>query len=249
MTSMQKAFGYTSKGCKYGVDYTMISGAADTSCRNSLNNGMTMKWCMKKFCEVYPSVFKMLVHGDDNFLVIEGHLPVAWQRVLSKILKTGFLTLGFNAKIKVSTEWYDVEYCSSLFWPVEDGYVLGPKLGKRLPKIGFSLRALQEGEVKGMLHGLQHEAGFIEVFSEYAKICLSKLKHVRVKEYQDERKIYKSLAVNRHKACTDTEVFFLERYGVSIDEAVVQLRDACHNSSLTQCVDYRLLTVFTAVDL
>jgi hypothetical protein len=249
MTSMVRAFGYTGQGSKYTVDYTMTSGSPDTSARNSLNNGMCMEWCMQKFASLHPCEYKMLVHGDDNLLVIEGSIPLSLQRVLKKMLCTGFLTLGFNAKVKVRSEWHDVEYCSSLFWPVEDGFVLGPKLGKRLPKLGFSLRKLDPGEVKGMLHGLQYEAGFIGVFAEYAQICLAKLKNTRVKEYKDARAVYKSLAVNRHKASTDTEVFFLERYGVSMDEAVEQLRAACVNSTLTQCVDYRLLVVFTAVDL
>jgi hypothetical protein len=249
MTSMKRAFGYTGKGAKYTVDYTMTSGSADTSARNSLNNGATMEWCMRKFMEIVRCEYKMLVHGDDNMLVIEGHLSSKHREVLGKLLRTAFLTLGFNAKVKVSTEWYDVEYCSSLFWPVEDSYVLGPKLGKRLPKLGFSLRKLDAGEVKGMLHGLQIEAGFIGVFAEYARICLSKIPHVKVKKFADQRIIYKSMAVRKHKPNVDTEVFFLERYGVSMEEAVASLRDACYNSSLTQCVDYRLLTVFTAVDL
>jgi len=246
---MTKAYGYTSKGAKYSVGYTMTSGSADTSCRNSLNNGATMEWCMQKFASIYPCEYKMLVHGDDNLLVIEGTVPSKYQIMLGNMLKTGFLTLGFNAKVKVKTEWYDVEYCSSLFWPVEDGFVLGPKLGKRLPKLGFSLRKLSLGEVKGMLHGLQYEAGFIPVFNEYARICLSKLVGTKVANYVDARSVYKSLAVNRHKTSTDTEVFFLERYGMSSDEAVEQLQIACQNSSLTQCVDYRELLVFTAVDL
>jgi len=247
--SMKKIHGYTSKGVKYSVDYTMTSGSADTSVRNSLNNGATMEWAMRKFSSIWPCTWRMLVHGDDNLLVIEGAMPGKMRTVLQKSLKTAFLTLGLNAKIKISDEWSEVEYCSSLFWPVADGFVLGPKVGKRLPKLGFSLRKLDAGEVKGMLHGLQHEAGFIPLFAEYAKICLSKLKHVKVKEYRDDRKVYKSLAVSRHKTCAETEVFFLERYGVTMDEAANSLRVACLGSTLTQCVDYRFLTVFTAVDL
>jgi len=249
LTSMKRAYGYTSKGAKYTVDYTMTSGSADTSARNSLNNGATMEWCMRKFQELYASEYNMLVHGDDNFLVIEGHLPAKLREVLAKMLKLAFLRLGFKAKVKVSTEWYDVEYCSSLFWPVEGGYVLGPKLGKRLPKLGFSLRKLDKGEVKGMLHGLQIEAGFIGVFAEYARICLAKIPNVKTKRHDDARAVYKSMATRKHVGSVDTEVFFLERYGLSMEQAVEGLKAACANSSLTQCVDYRELVIFTSVDL
>jgi hypothetical protein len=117
-----------------------------------------------------------------------------------------------------------------------------------LPKIGFSLRALKPGEVKGMLLGLQIEAGFVPVIRVYAKHQLSLMRKQAKQDYTDSRSVYKSLAVERHSCSEETAYFFLERYGVDMAEMETLMSD-CLTSNLTDCVDYCTMSLFTAIDL
>jgi len=137
LRSMEKIQGWSSQDIKYLVEYTMTSGSPTTSVSNSYLNGMKIWFVL---LELGVRAFKALVHGDDSLIVILGHL----EKRVKRSLEVGVLAynrrLGFSTKLKISEDWSQVEYCSSLFWPVEGGFVLGPKIGKRLPKIGFSLQ-------------------------------------------------------------------------------------------------------------
>jgi hypothetical protein len=244
-TANKQTAGWSSAGVRFKVDDIMGTGIANTSYGNSYLNALKIAFALSRFG---ITDFYILVHGDDSLVVIRGHYSVSF---LSN-LRGGFLSiqrsLGFETKLKISTEWSQVEYCSSLFWPVEGGYVLGPKIGKRLPKIGFSLTKLDEGEVKGMLLGLSVEAGFVPVLRVYAKHQLSLLKRVAKKSFTDKRTVYKSFATTKHVCNEDTAYFFLERYGFDMEEMETLLSRSL-TSNLTDCVNYPALSLFTAIDL
>jgi len=241
--SMLKISGWSSHGVKYSVDYTMTSGAPSTSTRNSFVNGVKTACILKKL----GYKFRMLVHGDDSLIVIRFVLTDSQKEVLMKELKGFNKRLGFSTKVKISHSWHEVEYCSSLFWPVQGGYVLGPKIGKRLPKIGFSLRKLKVEEVKGMLIGLQLECGYVPVLRKYATHSLGLVGNIQAKEFHDDRR-YKSLPVSQHAVGDNTKMFFYERYGVDVDTAERLLEEAL-TENLTDCVRYDLLDEFVKVDL
>jgi len=244
--SMRRIRGYSSKGVKYSVPYTVPSGDATTSCGNSWTTGIKALSFMNKF---YPlEEWKMVVCGDDTLIVIEGHMSTETKVHLKTDLVKFNLSLGFKTKVKVSHYWSDVEFCSSLFWPTADGTVLGPKIGKRLPKIGFSLRDLDLGEVKGMLLGLNIEAGHVPVIRLYAKHCLKFLRRTEKKEYTDDR-FWKSMSQKKHFMCEATDIFFMERYGVCPKIAENILDRCLTNTSLTSCVDYSFMDIFTGADL
>jgi hypothetical protein len=245
LTSMEHIRGWSSHGVVYNVSYTMTSGSPTTSFSNSFLNGTKTAFVLERMGFQH---FKMLVHGDDSLIVIPGHLSAPAKLRLERKFAQYQHSLGFATKMKISESWSQVEYCSSLFWPTEDGYVLGPKIGKRLPKIGFSLRALKPGEVKGMLLGLQIEAGFVPVIRVYAKHQLSLMRKQAKQDYTDSRSVYKSLAVERHSCSEETAYFFLERYGVDMAEMETLMSD-CLTSNLTDCVDYCTMSLFTAIDL
>lgn len=245
LSSMERITGWSGTGVKYAVDYTMTSGAPTTSTSNSLANGVKTSFALER-CDYHD--FKMVIHGDDSLVVIPGKLSPTKLAELRKEFLSIQKRLGYTTKFTATHSWSDTEYCSSLFWPVDGGYVLGPKVGKRLPKIGFSLRRLKTSEVKGMLIGLSIEAGYIPVLRTYATHQLKLLKTVKAAPHQDVRRVYKSLPTTRHKLTAETEYFFLERYGVSPSEADVALQ-SCLTRNLTDCVDYSLLTVFTQRDL
>jgi len=246
--SLVKTKGWTYKGSRYSVPYTMTSGRQDTSVSNSFNNGTKLDFLLDTFgldCE-----YKMLVHGDDSLVVIRKKMSPRAKKELENFLVEMNLRLGFSTKCKVSDQWHEVEYCSSLFWPTSDGYVLGPKIGKRLPKIGFGIRPLNSGETKAMLMGLALEAGFVPVIRKYAEYASSLLKEVKIKEFADERKQYKSLATTSHTASDETNVFFMSRYGFDIDSVEeIFMASLAGVKSVYDCVDFPLMEIFTDVDL
>nr|WRQ65287.1 polyprotein [Tolivirales sp.] len=239
--------GFTSKGVFYKVKFTRKSGDPNTSVGNSIVNAECADTIMTKLGYDY----KMVVQGDDNLIVIRGTMSELEKKVLRKTVVAEYLKLGFVAKVKVSDQWHDVEFCSSLFWPVKDGYVLGPKIGRRLPKIGFSLKQLTPGQVKGMLLGLMKEVKHIPVLGDYARVCMKLLSHVRKEEYYVYENQYKVRASRNHEASFETYEFFLARYGVTASgaSASLQVVMASVEKEFTSILDWPDLDVFTEIDL
>jgi hypothetical protein len=86
------------------------------------------------------------------------------------------------------------------------------------------------------------------VLGLYAAHQLQLLKTIEAKEYVDRRKIYKSLPTTQHVRCEDTDLFFLNRYGLSVREAEECLSKSL-TDNLTDCVDYSHINEFAKVDL
>ncbi len=244
--SMRKITGYTSHGVKYGVNYTMTSGSPTTSTSNSFVNGVKTAYILE--CLLGYKNFKLIVHGDDSLTALVGVFSDEQKANIRRVIEETNKALGFETKVKLSTQWHEVEYCSSLFWPVTGGYVLGPKVGKRLPKIGFSLNRLTREEVKGMLIGLQIECGYVPVLRTYARHALELMASVTAAEYVDRRRIYKSLPNTQHESCADTELFFYQRYGLTVADSEEELTRVL-TQNLTDCVDYKYLLEFANKDL
>jgi len=242
-----RTIGFTAHGVKYKVPYTRKSGDPNTSCGNSIINGMVTKFVLHT---LNLDNNKMLVQGDDNLVVIEQQFSPRKRRELEREIKTIMLSLGFEVKLKITTQWYDCEFCSSLFWPVSDGFVLGPKIGRRLPKMGFSLTRLNKGQVKGMLLGAVKECKFVPILRVYSKYCLKQLKTVKKTSYYDYSYRYKSLVSESHDFNEDTEQFFYDRYGVTVCDMeaslVAVLKDV---REFTTMLDWPDLEILLACDL
>jgi len=243
--SFRQNRGYSSHGVKYSVPHTMTSGRADTSTGNSWETGMKYAYILDG-AGVHD--WRMVVHGDDMLCVVLQRLSRERLDGLIKTIETVGKRLGFTIEANLKLSWAQVEYCSGLFWPVDGGFVLGPKIGKRLPKMGFSLRKLGPGEVKGMLLGASIECCAIPVLRKYVKHQLSLMRQVKKAEWVDHRAVYKSLIKEKHSATEETAMFFYERYGVEMEDCEAALMK-CLTSNLTDCVSYPELDIFTAIDL
>jgi hypothetical protein len=247
---IKKVSGYSRNGIRYKVNGTMVSGRGDTSFSNTWNNGSKLDYILELYG--FPEEKRMmLVNGDDSLVVVRNcGMTNSEINTLKQFIIDTNKQLGFKCKCKTSKNWAHVEYCSSLFWPVDGGYVLGPKIGRRLPKIGFGLNSLKLGEVKGMLLGLKKEAGYIPVLRKYADYCLAKLKTVNAKHYTDKRSCYKALATEEHNANEETAIFFAERYQYD-PELIEDLFSQALSSadSITSCINFPELDHLTAIDL
>jgi len=250
LNSQKKTLGYTSKGIKYAVPYTRKSGDPNTSVGNSFINGVMTRYCIETAFQTMGLIdeVKMLILGDDNLSVSTIPLNHYQQDELRELLVLGFRELGFTAKVKIHTEWCQAEFCSSLFWPVKDGYVLGPKIFRRLPKLGFSINKLSQRQVKGLFDGAAREMAHLPVLglvveknlSFMTRIISGKLPY----SYQ-----YKSLCIDKHVRTADTDEFFRERYGLTADEADAQVAECLSLcKTITTCVNLPLLDQCKSID-
>jgi hypothetical protein len=242
-----------SKFFSYRVPGTMASGKADTSVSNSFMNGTKLDFLLQKFGFTI-SEYRMLVNGDDSLVVISRSLTKKRTQELQEFLIAQNKALGFRTKCKVRTEWHHVEYCSGLFWPTADGFVLGPKIGRRLPKLGFGLRELSPSEVTSMISGMTNDLAHLPVLSVYLDKCISLAQKLKIekknkKAYVDKEAQYKWTCSKKHQRSNATEEFFTARYGFSVDLCESSLRDALAPlQSLTECVHYPMMEIFK-VDL
>lgn len=241
----------TSRHFRYAVDGTMTSGKADTSLSNSFMNGCKLDCLLRRF-GFADTEYKMLVNGDDSLVVVRRSLTTKRREALKEYLVRENRKLGFTTKCKVRTDWHEVEYCSGLFWPVERGYVLGPKIGRRLPKMGFGLRQLDEAEVKSMVTGMRLELGHLPILSLYVAACERFTKTIKTKPgvtYVDKEAQYKNQVSIKHKSSAATSVFFEARYGISLTFCELSFTDCLSQlQTITDCVHFPLMHVF-AVDL
>lgn len=247
--------GYSMHGAKYRVNYTRRSGDANTSCGNSIVNGTTADYVLRKALSLIGKQhlhkhMRMVVLGDDNLIVLPGTMTSDTQSLLRREMMSAYLSLGYEITMKVHTEWHDAEFCSSLFWPVRDGFILGPKIGRRLPKLGWSLSDLKPGEIKGMLLGAHNELHCIPVLRHYAPKCLNYLKYTKKRDHNPKEAKYKTTIVEKHQMTDDTKAFFYERYGLSCDEVEEEFKTALNNAtSLTTVVSFSRLIDLMLIDV
>jgi hypothetical protein len=105
----------------------------------------------------------MLVLGDDMLLVVYNVIrarEIDW--------KTELQNLGFNVKIKFPHA-YTAQFCSGRFYFTNNGLVLGPKIGRILAKIGYSLSNPHKSDehIKGVVLGQAKAFCMLPVLREY----------------------------------------------------------------------------------
>jgi len=130
---------YTSQGVMLDVEGTRRSGTPNTSCGNSLLNGLIHACVMHK-AGVHN--YKMIMLGDDNLTLINPAGSSDARPTFTEQIEL-FAKFGLKAVTKISYggEEYAVEFCSSKFWPIYDNlgktHILGPKIGRTLAKFGW----------------------------------------------------------------------------------------------------------------
>jgi len=142
------------------------TGDPHTSSGNSLMNGMKACYTLYK---LIPNVdlsnppFAISIQGDDSLILLGDGISDYLSK--DKIVAISAL-LGFKVKfVTITTSVVDLDYCSRYFWPTDGhplGYILAPKIGKVLNKIGFSrthetdLNLRNRGIALGMLNDVNH---------------------------------------------------------------------------------------------
>jgi hypothetical protein len=221
--------GYTRNGVKYKVKNTRKSGDSNTSCGNSWHNGTT---AVQTLLDLGITEFKVIVMGDDMFVVMSRkdvedaqideslfdmgveleHPVVDKMKVFCRNYETIMRAYGFVPETGFSYNLYDAEFCSSLFWPVEGGYVLGSKPGRAMPKMGYSIKNLDDKQVQGVFKGHWMNSSHIPILNDFISY------HLKDEDAPIEiTNHYRINSTRAHGMCPEAVRFFENRYNVDYE--------------------------------
>jgi hypothetical protein len=175
--TIQRKIGMTKNGVLYTVEGTRASGEPNTSCGNSIINGITMLYAARQTLLADSDTprqqrvlnvgnllrnCRVFLLGDDNTLMSPVKLDVAKMR-------ENLSRCGIEAKFKDTTRM-TAEFCSCRFWMVGDNEtLLGPKPGRVIPKLGwatnmnFPSREKLYEHVRGIALGMHASVNHIPV--------------------------------------------------------------------------------------
>jgi hypothetical protein len=150
--------------------------------------------------------FRLIVLGDDSVIALKVQVQVGpFVKILAKF--------GLVAVTVLHPDPDLVTFCSGRFWRTTVGRVWGPKIGRTLAKIGYSVQQQHKPEawLKGVLLGIKQDTAHVPLLSEYVNHCLKLLDKVRAKTEIDEYKFHVSTA---HKSVAATYEQFYKAYGL-----------------------------------
>jgi len=152
---------------KYEVDGGRHSGDHNTSCGNTLLQGLAIMFCLAfheatigdgmrlmSYNELKENFhLAMLALGDDNLLVApESFLASLGPNVEGLVHLLKSLGLELEPKLHVGPNArFNASFCSARFYPVKDGCVLAPGVGRGLAKSAWYVDAPSNIPVERML--------------------------------------------------------------------------------------------------
>jgi len=230
--------GYTKNGHTYSMVGSRCSGDPNTSCGNSMINGLTMRYAMSLAA---PEAFvRILVMGDDSVVEVRGELNAT-------TLQNTLETLGFKPKINVRTDPDFVEFCSGRFWAVGNGRIWGPKPGRQFAKLGWACSPVHDGArwLRGVMLGVNVDTAFIPVLREYVEKTLSLLQGVKGAPLSPD---YRFHAGAKHCPTSETYTQFFKIYDLTprdLDSFRASLKAV---TALNTLVEHHVLDVLNNVD-
>jgi hypothetical protein len=190
----KRRFGKTRSGITYSRFAQVSSGDGDTSAGNTRIHLVMLENC--------GAVKAAIVHGDDSCVYTND------VEAVSHHYRVG----GFNP---VPSQ--DFDFCSALFWPTEDGLVLGPKIGRLLAKTFTSTHHFSPSKhlewLRGVCLGLDVSCSYIPIL----RALIPRLLHLcgDGKVWCQDSYDYKTRAAARHGLCEETWIFMQHRYDLS----------------------------------
>jgi hypothetical protein len=173
--------GYTRTGVKYSIEGTRKSGDSFTSVGNTILNGLMhlYAFCITNNCTPDDLVncdleidrfYSSIVVGDDGVFRHSAAKQVApYGQILGE--------LGFKVKPVVLQSSYRTQFCSGRFWPSDKGVIHGPKPGRIIAKLGFTLSPQHKDPnyFKSVLHCLRRDVAHIPILNDYIETLYKKL--------------------------------------------------------------------------
>jgi hypothetical protein len=227
----------------YAVPGTRKSGDPNTSCGNTLLN-MAFHVYLFKVLGIPDDAWALIALGDDCLALVKKQYQSYVSITRIRAIANDF---GLLAKPQLRIRLADAEFCSKLFWPVEDGVILGPKVGRLVSKIGWSVdchpKVLQH--YRGVILGLQTSMTFMPGLREYWLKVMNITMGVKAKPIEK----YLTPARN-HRMCLGTLAMFEEHYGISPWVFEREMRDALNYVVRIPCyIEVPSLDVLLDTDL
>lgn len=209
----------TPHGVKAKAPSQVSSGQARTNLIDSqVNAGALGSWQLQAIergvMVKTPSL--LLVMGDDGILFLPRSClkPDDLANTLADDLNCYLTKLAFKPVPNLRLHQYDMEFCSKLFWPVADGLVLGPKPGRILARIGWSLTAAGAANLSGAIQSLRQDCCFIPFLGPFLQklAALTRKQKVKKERGADEWMYH---TTKYHVQTDETWQFFTDRYGLT----------------------------------
>jgi hypothetical protein len=216
-----KVKGFTSHGICYYRKGGRNTGDPHTSSGNSWMNALIT---IIALCRMDPNIvldltnppFSLAIQGDDSLIIVNN----AWKESHwdEDIWLNTWIDFGFKVKfVKISTKVSDCDYCSKYFWPTDGhpvGYLLGPKPGKTLAKLGWSTRAHQNlmKHNRGVALGLLPAVGHVPFLKEFVNRVLEITNVDSCKDVTADVRKYKVETSKAFDYCDRTWPFLAELY-------------------------------------
>jgi hypothetical protein len=152
-----KSTGRTMLGCRYSVPYTMQSGWPDTSYGDSICNES-----MKLYVHRPGRKWISIICGDDSVTVTTDQEiealggPDEIVRVYAK--------LGMEVEVCLRSQEEYAEFCSARFYQVKGKYIMFPKPGKMIARLGWDMQKRTAGNQAAWARGV------VETMAHYGQI-------------------------------------------------------------------------------
>jgi len=252
-----KTKGFTPHGVRYSVDGTRKSGDPNTTCGNSIENGLqhTFSFCLAKYGD---SVLKknpakagitMIVAGDDNV----GFVHHDDAEILSEV-EQHMSALGISPKFRIHPDKATMDFCSSLFMPAihpESGervVILTPKIGRLLAKFGTTIKnpRVPLRQVRGDALGIAQDLAHCPVSRRFVAAALRCSRgHTPTQAQPYDHKMHATRAYELHPEAYDVIEANYSITRLQCDE----LERFLDSIDIPQCViQHPVVDMFVAVD-
>jgi len=189
----------------------LFSGEMDTNIIGTIVNGLAHSSGLP------DTPYLMLVCGDDSFILFPKDTQELFQ--VASNLRDHLVDLGLEPTQGISPHRGDWEFCSKLFWPAIDKQtgavrtVLGPKPGRWLHRIGWSLTKPDSQNFRSAMLSSMADVAHIPLLSTYVTVglALSHGQKARGKEDYSELK-HVTKAYQQHPFAL---TMLHERYGLT----------------------------------
>jgi hypothetical protein len=212
-----KTSGRTKKGkIKYKCEGTRKSGDQNTSVGNTIINGVVNLYLVCQALDISdPTLVPMrgVFLGDDGYMLMKRHDA---DRVM-QIAQDYYCSLGLKAKCR-RVLLHEAEFCSSIFVPTQDGYILTPKPGRLMAKLFYSQKRLKptkqaawaRGNVLGLINDVAH-VPWLNVVFRHVLECTADVNALYDRQKLHQHRFY---AERQHRPCGSSFEYYANRYGV-----------------------------------
>jgi hypothetical protein len=145
----KKTRGRSKYGSKTSVPYTMTSGKPDTSCGDGIAN-----ICLKANFHRLGRKWVTIICGDDSITLTTDKELAFLLQYHGCTPNEVYARAGMEIDFSTSKNYLDAEFCSCRFMRGVDTYVLVPKTGKILARIGWDTKQRNAQHSEEWLRGI-----------------------------------------------------------------------------------------------